>query len=207
MPNTALTQANPPASIGYLSAKPGEVIAKMAQNRVWVWGMTPDLKIFVQKSYPVHIMATTPESVIAACHAVLLGSGIKDFGQGPIIAAGSVVQNLSIALAQRAFGMRVTVYADALNYRPGWYHFALSDGAYSSTAGANLGEVYVKSPYNTFEIMMFSIQSAGGQATIVGMAVPTVTVVASDSATVADTATTTKVGVAVETLNERDLQH
>jgi hypothetical protein len=55
--------------------------------------------------------------------------------------------------------------------------------------------------------MLISIQNTGGQASIVGMAAPTATVVAADSATVAASATTTTVGVSAETLNERDLPH
>lgn len=201
-----LRVANPPGGIGYLGMRNGDIIDKMAQNRVWAWGLTPGTKIFVHKAYPVHVLYTTAASVLAAAHAVLLGSAIKDFAQGTAIAVASVVSNLSVATAQRAFGLRVTVFDSQLTYRPGWYHLAMSDGALAAI-GSNLGEIYVRSQYAPFEVMMFAIQSAGGQASIVGMAAPTVSLIAADSATVAATATTTTVGVSAETLNERDLIH
>jgi hypothetical protein len=203
---TALTVANPPASIGYLGTSNGDVINSMARNRVWAWGLTPGTKIFVQPAYPVHTLHSRPERYLQACQQVTLGAGVKAFNQGPVVAIASVVQNLSIALAQRAFGMRVTVYDSMLTYRPGYYHLGLSDGAFGAV-GTNLGEVYVRSQTAPFEVMLISIQNTGGQASIVGMAAPTATVVAADSATVAASATTTTVGVSAETLNERDLPH
>jgi len=202
-----LLASNSNTGIGYLSAKNGDVIDLMARNRVWAWAITPDTKIWIHPSYPVHILAQTAEDIIRSAHAVLLGIGFKSFTQAPVIAVASVVQNLSVALTTRAFGVRAMVYDAPLTYRPGSYHFALSDGAYSAVAGANLGEIYVSSPHNRVEIMMFAVQNTGGQASIIGLAVPTLTLVAADSATVAATATTTTVGISAETLNERDLAH
>lgn len=206
-PTRRLNQSNPPSGIGYLGTKTGDIIDQMATNRVWAWNLTPGGKLFVHERYPVHLLQTRAEAVIQAAHAVLLGVGTKAFGQGPVVAVASVVSNLSLALSQRAFGVRVVIYDSQLTYRPGFYHIALSDGAYSATPGANLGEIYVRSATAPIEVMMFGIQNTGGQASIIGMATPTVTLVASDSATVAATATTTTVGMSAETLNERDLSH
>lgn len=203
----SLRIANKATGIGYLSAKSGDIIDLMAQNRVWVWGLTPGTKIFTHQAYPVHLMATTPEAIIQACHSVVLGSAIKSFAQGTAVAVASVVSNLSIVMNQRAFGCRITIFDSQLTYRPGYYHIALSDGAYSATTGANLGEFYVRSQTAPIEVLALSIQSGAGQASIISMAAPTVTLVAADSATVAATATTTTVGLSAETLNERDLSH
>ena len=203
-----LSQSNPSTSIGYLNAQPGEIIDLMAKYRVWAWALTPNTRIRINVNYPAHILASTAAAVIASAHAVLLGEGLRGTAQGPAVAIASVVQDLTITLGgRRAFGARVTIFDADLTYRPGWYQVALSDGAYSATPGANLGEVEVSSPNNRIEFMMFSIRSVGGQASIFGMADPRVTLVASGSATVAATATTTTVGLAAETLNERDLQH
>lgn len=200
-------RSNPANKIGYLSDANGDIIAAMAQKRVWAWGITPGTTIFVNPNYPAHLMATRASDIIAAMNAVLLGATIKGFANQPVVAIASVVQNLSLSLGQRACGARITIYDAALTYRPGYYHLALSDGAYSATAGANLGEVYVRASSAPIEVLMLSIQNGVGQASIVGMAAPTVTLVASDSATVAATATTTTVGLSAETINQRDLAH
>lgn len=193
-----------PASVGYLG-RSSDVIRQMAANRVWAWGITPGTRIFIHQSFPLFLMASTAAGIIGQARNVVLGAAQKGFAQGSPIAAASVVQDLALNIsAVRSFGLRVTMFDSQLNYRPGWYHFKLSDGA-----GSSLGEVYVRNdrPQSSVEFMMCAIQSGGGQASIVAMDSPRLTLLASDSATVAATATTTTLGVAAETLNERDLAH
>lgn len=190
-----LTQS-PGVSVGWL----GPVITALAQGRTYALSLNPNNNIIVTTpNAPVSTMYSNSEELLTAIRIATAGAATKNIASGTYYNA-----DLAINLTARCFGVRVTLGAPPQSWPFSRVTLTLGDGA---TA---LYSVSVNTNSLPLDCVLLGMQGAGGVGSIIGIAAPRVTLVAADSvlpynpaATVAQTLA--PVGVAVESLNMRDI--
>jgi len=179
-------KANPSARIGWLE----NMLRTMALARVHAISMTSQNSLTVAQAFPLHLAYNDYPSLLAACRAAIAGEGRKSVAT-QVTPAGPADNTL--ALAFPAFGVRLKISDSLTNIKFGIFDVKLLDTA------TLLSEVYVDVAALPIRVGMLGIAFTRGQATVVRIAVPTVTVVAATSSTAIT------VYLSTETLNEADL--
>lgn len=166
----------------------GRSIVEMAQNRSWVTSIGEGCDVFPTQGYPRFSMHATPLDYLSQAKLVVQGEGRKDFVQATADGTNATVINLT----RRSTGVRIKISDSAINFRNGTFDITLGDAAVA------LGQVFLKANRPSVEIVMLGISNTGGQASILGIATPRVTVANSGS-----TPSTTL--ISAETINMYDL--
>jgi len=178
------------SSFGYLAP----VLTAMANTRRWATATRPENVVIVNQTYPVQLLAMTPVELLNNVRIAAQGSAVKAVAQNLMPAAGA---DLTLDLGQvKSFGVRVRITDSPLNFKFGAYTVTVKDGA------TPIGVIYLLGSKLPADVIILGISNAGGQATIVPIVNPQVTITgsASGSATVSQST-----NVFAETLNLRDL--
>lgn len=188
------TVTRAPVTIGWLS----EVIAMLGATRRYCISLTPEAKVTVLGTSPLNTVHPSAGALLAAAENVTQGVSTKAVLLSLMPGAGADLTSALTPANTRSFGVRIQI-GDSLNgFKAGGYTITLRDGA---TA---LYQVLVEAPQrcNAVELVLLSITSNGGLASLVAMVDPQVVITgsAAGSATV-----TSQTSIVVQSLNQRDL--
>jgi len=177
--------------IGWLSA----AFMAMGTARIWAHPLSSKTTIIPVQGNPIYTKAATPDELLASAKLAAQGTAKKDI-QVAIIADPPVDTTLTGAAAgaSACFGILLKLASSVLSFKPGIFRFNFLDAAVPLT------QVWVKPQTNILEFIWLGTLDAGGQASVVKVVQPVVTVVAASSSLTAGDS------FSMETLNERDLQ-
>lgn len=184
-----------PVTMGWLSS----VFSLLGDTRRYAVCLTPDAKLTVLGTGVVNTVHQNRAALLEAAINVTQGSAVKAVALALMPAAGADLTAQALTPAStRSFGVRIQL-GDSLNgFKAGGYTISLLDGA------TTLYQVLVEAPCrcNNVELVLLSVTSAGGLASLVPLVSPLVTITgsASGSATV-----TQQTSVSIQSLNQRDI--
>lgn len=146
---------------------------------------------------PISLMSRTPRALITEAKTAVQQNAVKRFFGGIVPAAGT---DLAVVAAQQAFGWRVRISCDVLNWNFGQIKVKLT---YNSQDRVLYVAPLAGRPYVDFVALAFSDNA--GKGVLQGPATMTLTIF--NPAVVADSPGTipTKTAVTIETINVRDL--
>jgi hypothetical protein len=175
------------AIIGWMAA----VITEMANARTPAYSMVEGNEIIITQGYPLYLMQDTPAALESAARTAVQGSGTKNvqvaaFANPPVDLA---VNHTGI----KSFGVRVKITDSPLAFKYGIYRITLGD------VGTALLDIQVRASVLPVDVVMLGVSNVGGQASVISIVSPRVTV------TVADSTVAAAHSLISETLNERDL--
>lgn len=171
----------------------GKALSVMGNTRRWAVSLNPSNQIIINQSFPLMMVHDSPVEVLNACRIAVQGEGAKTINQS---LAPSPAANFTVSAGtKKVFGVRVRISNSVLNFKFGTYNIQLLDGA------VLLGQVFVVVKELPLDIVMLGISNVSGQATIIPIAVPNVTMNSADNpALVAGSDV-----VHAESLNMRDI--
>jgi hypothetical protein len=173
--------------IGWL----GAAIKDMGERRSWTFALSGKTDIVVAQTFPLYTSHESPDRLFGACKIAAQGSAVKA-SLVSIVAAVPIDTTVALGII-KSFGVRVKIANSPLNFKYGQYTVDLLDNA------TLLSTVVIKPATNVADIIILAINNNGGQATVVPVLQPVVTVrVATSSLSAGD-------AIVAETLNERDL--
>jgi len=183
-PKVSTTQSG--ANGGWLS----QAFNVMGANRLHCLSLVHGNELTVQQLYPLRTVYPNKQALVTACRIAVAGEARKD-SQTQVTPAGPADNVLN--LLYKSFGARIKVSDSLTNLKFGSFDIKIGDGA------TVLSEVFVDVAVLPVRIVMLGIAINRGQATVIPIAAPRITVVAASSSTAVT------VYLTAETLNEADL--
>lgn len=185
-PDMVVRDENPNMNIGWMA----DSLKRMGAARAWVDVLTNKVNVVIAQTYPLFTAHRSERDLFTACKVAVQGSAVKTVTPLLATAGADSVVNLT---GNKCFGVRIKYGNSPLNFKYGAYTITIGDGA---TA---LGQIVVRPSTNMFDVVVLGFNNNAGQASIVPILNPRVTVVdASSTQTTGD-------ALVVESLNERDL--
>jgi hypothetical protein len=173
-------------TIGWLAP----VLQVMGKNRLWAMPLSDGTSLVPVQGQPLFLKQDNAQDLYGACKTAVAGRGDKEFSLTTQVA---VPVDQVLNFTQPAFGLRVKLSNSPLNWKYSRYDLQIGDAAVAQ------GRLMARSASMPVDLVMFGISNTGGQASVIRLATPRLTLTAASSGTVLGDVTD------AETLNERDL--
>jgi len=190
--DNVLGASDPSSQFGWL----GAAVTEAGNTRRWAISLVPENEVTVDQAFPLQMLYDTPAAVLSACKIAVAGVGVKSVISGLMAAAGADSTFTPLAANTLSFGLRFTIGDNVTTFKFGTYTVQILNN------GVNIGTIYIMAKKQPIDMVVFAITNVGGNATIVGNAVPAIKVIGSVNGSPTVTAST---AVWAETLNMRDL--
>jgi hypothetical protein len=152
----------PPGTVGWLAP----VIDRLARDRRWALSLNKNNQLVVSDGYPLELMAASPSDIVSNARIATAGQTKKVQAQAvwPAVAADT-----SLTLTgTTVFGVRIRITNSIQNFKFGTYNVQVLNGA------TIIADFNVQANQLPVDIIVLTISSGNGKASIVGVTNPIV---------------------------------
>jgi hypothetical protein len=176
-------------NVGWL----GSIMTYLGANRRFAMSLNKYNQVFLPSAQPLILAHDSPSSLINACMLAVTGDATKVVAQAswPTPAADTT---LSLGIA-KVFGALVRITSDMFNFKYGTYRVQFLDGAVIRS------EVFVRVTSLPVELIILSVNSASGLASVIPTTAGAIKFVAADNPALVPL----QDFLSAETLNMKDL--